>query len=169
MSLVSKSLVFRARYAGDEAIEALTDEVHKLNANASFDELDKYRETGTRGAHGSGVSPIDANPEKMRAQAAKKFVKKTASAAWLPTLMAVEGRANPAMPLMFIICVATAVSCLEILYFTAENFGEKTCANDDSKLCKKFSLQLPYSTVGVVGGALFFLMVFRTNASYDRW
>ena len=42
-------------------------------------------------------------------------------------------------------------------------------ASDSSDMCHPYTLQIPSTTVTTVGGALFFLMVFRTNASYDRW
>jgi len=156
LSGVTKTLSFHNRYAGDIELNELSDEVSQLSTalNAN-DDLQKFK-----------VLKAGVDDATARAAAARKFVKKTASEAWLPTLLAGEGRANPGLIMVGMSCWAVAVTCFEKLYLTEERFGSADC---DDGTCKKYSIKAPYTSVAVVGGALFFLMVFRTNASYDHW
>jgi hypothetical protein len=104
------------------------------------------------------------------AKAATAYVKSSTNANWVPTLLAVKGRAWPILPMFVCMSVATAVTCVEKLYLSnGEYFTKIPCKDDPLENCWPYSLQIPYQTVSVVGAALFFLVVFRTNASYDRW
>eukprot|EP01043_Picozoa_sp_COSAG02_P010712 COSAG02_NODE_382_length_23409_cov_45.812999_6_plen_356_part_00 len=104
------------------------------------------------------------------AKAATAYVKSSTNANWVPTLLAVKGRAWPALPMAACMLVATAVTCVEKLYLSNDkHFTKIACKDDPLETCWPYSLQIPYQTVSVVGAALFFLVVFRTNASYDRW
>jgi hypothetical protein len=161
---MARAITFHQHFGDGQQLSKLNADVQALAQGTRFDEIDKFV------AVTGGPASASTQPDKATAEsAAKKFIDSTTSRAWIPTLFAVKGRASPTCPMILTCLMAVAVTVIEIEVLTKERVGTVACADDDSKLCKRYSLVAPYTTVAVVGGALFFLMVFRTNASYDRW
>eukprot|EP01052_Picozoa_sp_SAG31_P023815 SAG31_NODE_1987_length_6724_cov_18.235925_6_plen_259_part_00 len=134
-------------------------EVQKLKDDAAIDDLAKFHKKGKSWAGPAAL-----------AKAAKNFLQSSTNASWMPTLIATTGRPWPGMPMLCVVGLGVAAVCIEELYLgDSRRFPKVPCADDESKTCQPISLSIPSSTVVVIGSALFFLMVFRTNASYDRW
>ena len=152
---LTRQLAFKKKLEDQLALESLNAQVQKLKQDAEIDDLAKYKKSGK---------------PNMIASAAKAFLKSSTNASWIPTLVATKGRPWPGMPVLLTIAIAVAVTCVELLYLKdTRKFPKVVCAADEDKMCSPYTLAIPSSTVGVIGSALFFLMVFRTNASYDRW
>jgi hypothetical protein len=144
-----------ASSASETHMEQAVAAAKKLQEDTAVDELAKFK----RSDSSAGL-----------AKAATAYVKSSTNANWVPTLLAVKGRAWPVGPMFACMSVASAVTCIEKLYLNDDSHFKKVpCSDDPLESCWPHSLQIPYQTVSVVGAALFFLVVFRTNASYDRW
>ena len=83
---------------------------------------------------------------------AKKTVASISTADWFPSLVAIKGRSFPAAP----ICAVTAWAAAVVV------LGKTVLKDDLPNAIDKFAITM-------AGTALFFLLVFRTNASYARW
>ena len=155
---LTRKSAFEARLAGTLEMEQAAEAAKKLQEGSDVDDLAKFTRSGSKAD---------------MAKAAEKYVKKQTSASWVPTLIAVKGRALPVFPMLWAVSIATAATCTQLLYLhNSKHFEMDTaCPNDHNadKMCYPYTLEIPYTVVAAVGGALFFLMVFRTNASYDRW
>ena len=131
-----------------------------MKDDATFDDLAEFKDEKTGGRSGPAIL----------AAAAKRFLNSSTNASWTKTLVAMKGRPWPGAPVLCTIGVCIAVVVTELVYLSdTRKFPKVPCTNDETKMCKPISLAIPSSTVVVIGSALFFLMVFRTNASYDRW
>ena len=158
LAQLTRKSAFEARLADTLGMEQAEADAKKLQEGSHVDDLAKFKRSGSKAD---------------MAKAAEKYVKKQTSANWIPTLVAIKGRALPMFPMLWAVGIATAATCIQKLYLhNSKHFDkDRACPNDlnPDKLCYPYTLEIPYSVVAVVGGALFFLMVFRTNASYDRW
>ena len=157
---LTRKAAFESKLASSMQLEEALAAVSKLEGSSAQDDLAKFRKTSDTSA-------------AAQTKAATAFVNKSTNAAWIPTLIACQGRAWPGQPMIAAMVVSIAVTCVELLYLHDEaEFPKVPCEEDGdnfSDMCRPYTLQIPSTTVTTVGGALFFLMVFRTNASYDRW
>ena len=152
---LTRKAAFEAKLTGALQMEEAIAAAKKLQDDTDVDDLAKFKRSNSK----AGL-----------AKAATAYVKSSTNANWVPTLLAVKGRAWPISPMFACMSIATGVTCVEKLYLTnSKHFTKEACKEDPEELCWPYSLETPYQTVSVVGAALFFLMVFRTNASYDRW
>ncbi|GMH38011.1 hypothetical protein BSKO_05895 [Bryopsis sp. KO-2023] len=83
-----------------------------------------------------------------------------ASGNWFITVFSLRGRAVPVVPLLSYYLYSIAIVTVLMLGF------RKQFVDCEGQGCLVESLTVP---VSFIGSALFFLLVFRTNSSYDRW
>ena len=89
---------------------------------------------------------------RLSPSAAKALVQSIGKHSWLPSVLAWHGRAFPKAPILFITGWTVAVTVL----------GKGAFKDDFPQALDKFAITM-------AGTALFFLLVFRSNASYSRW
>lgn len=96
----------------------------------------------------------DTHPHHHRLSpaAAKAMVQSIGKHAWLPSLLAIHGRAFPVVPIGLVTAWAVGVTVL----------GKGVYSDKIPQALDKFAITM-------AGTALFFLLVFRSNASYSRW
>jgi putative membrane protein len=166
LSGLTRQVTLKGKLDGKINLERMNSEVQRLKMDSEFDDLDKFR-ANSGGGHQRALGTTDT---KATQKAATKFVQSTRNSSWIKTLTAVEGRPWPWMPVLSVAIVTVSVVCVELLYLQdTANFSKVRCPGDPDKMCWPYSLSVPSTTISVIGSALFFLMVFRTNASYDRW